>query len=99
MRRGNQMVSGGRRAQRLATTGTVVVLLAALAGPPIALAAAPPANDLFANAVELDNASLPYGPVTIDTTGAIAAEPNEPGEVFDCQGDYFGHPVYTAWYR
>ncbi|HEY8134821.1 MAG TPA: hypothetical protein VIF08_02190 [Candidatus Limnocylindrales bacterium] len=76
----------------------VLVMLSAPVGPSVVRAATAPANDFFANAVVLTDSTLPYGPVTIDTTNATT-EANEPWEVSGCQGDYYGHLNHTVWYR
>ena len=86
------------RAQRVSATAAILMLLAAPVGPSVVRAATTPQNDLFSDAVALTNSSLPYGPVTLDTTAATT-EANEPWEVVDCQGDYFGHLTHTVWYR
>ena len=91
------IASGGRAVRRLAVAASLLLVWYVSLVPAVH-AVAGPANDFFADAVVVNTAGLPYGPVTLDTTYATT-EANEPTYVYSCTGDYNGYASNTVWYR
>ena len=73
----------------------VLAASAALGSSGETAAAAAPPNDLFADAAVLTDASLPYGPVTLDTTYATSEPASNPYHY--CDGD--SYTAHDVWYR
>ena len=82
--------------------GVRMLVVAAISAGWLAAGAAPvhaadaPSNDLFANAIQLSNASLPYTPAAVDTSGANT-EAGEPDAY--CSGGSGYGTEHTVWYR